>query len=447
MNLKRFTSYVERGTIQVQTIEFKQLDETLYYKQLSNGLDVYILPKKGFSKTFVTFTTKYGSIDNTFVPLGEKEMIKVPDGIAHFLEHKMFEKEDGDVFQKFSELGASANAFTSFTRTAYLFSATDHVYESTETLLNFVQEPYFTESTVNKEKGIIGQEITMYDDQPDWRLYFGAIENMYHHHPVKIDIAGTIESIDQITADHLYTCYNTFYHPSNMLLFVVGAVNPQEMMDFIEKNQTSKKFPKPEPIKRHFEEEPLEVAVKERELKMDVQKPKVYVGLKAKETDLDGEEMLQHELAVQIGLECLFGRASDFYTEVYDNGLIDESFAYDFSLEKGYGFALIGSDSTSPDELVAEIKKALEKAESVFTEEHIERIKRKKIGFFLRALNSIEFIANQFTRYKFNEMNLFDAVPVIEKITLDDVKKAFQTIQGESQQTVFKILPISENKQ
>lgn len=428
----------------MEKIRFEQLDETLYYKKLSNGLDVYILPKKGFSKTFVTFTTKYGSIDRTFVPIGETEPITVPDGIAHFLEHKMFEKEEGDVFQKFSQLGASANAFTSFTRTAYLFSATDQIKQNTEILLDFVQQPYFTEATVNKEKGIIGQEITMYDDQPDWRVYFGAIENMYHNHPVKIDIAGTIESIDKITADHLYTCYYTFYHPSNMLLFVVGGVNPEEMISFIEENQNKKQCKEAKEIKRIFEDEPTAVAVKERTLKMDVNKPKVYVGLKAKETNLSGEEMLKHELSVQIALDILFGRASKFYTEVYEKGLIDETYAYDFSLEKGYGFALIGSDSTKPEELVQQIKQQLTKAHEFFTKESVERTKRKKIGYFLRALNSLEFIANQFTRYKFNDMNLFDAVPVIEKLTVDDIANAFKTIEGESQQTVFKILPISE---
>lgn len=430
----------------MEKIRFEQLDETLYYKKLSNGLDVYILPKKGFSKTFVTFTTKYGSIDRTFVPIGETEPITVPDGIAHFLEHKMFEKEEGDVFQKFSELGASANAFTSFTRTAYLFSATENIKKNTEILLDFVQEPYFTEATVNKEKGIIGQEITMYDDQPDWRLYYGAIENMYHNHPVKIDIAGTIESIDKITAEHLYTCYHTFYHPSNMLLFVVGGVNPDDMITFIEENQNNKQFEKAQEIKRIFEDEPTEVVIKERTLKMDVNKPKVYVGLKAKETNLSGDEMLKHELAVQIGLEILFGRASEFYSEVYEKGLIDETYAYDFSLENGYGFALVGSDTSKPDELVEHIKKQVKKAESgaLFTEETVERTKRKKIGYFLRALNSLEFIANQFTRYKFNHMNLFDAVPVIEKLTVDDIATAFKTIEGESQQTVFKILPVSE---
>ncbi|MEE3807086.1 MULTISPECIES: EF-P 5-aminopentanol modification-associated protein YfmH [Lysinibacillus] len=433
----------------MKTIEFKQLDETLYYEKLDNGLDVYILPKKGFSKTFVTFTTKYGSVDRTFVPIGETESITVPDGIAHFLEHKMFEKEDGDVFQKFSEYGASANAFTSFTRTAYLFSSTDNIYKSTETLLNFVQEPFFTEATVNKEKGIIGQEITMYDDQPDWRLYFGTIENMYHQHPVKIDIAGTIESIDGITAEHLYTCYNTFYHPSNMLLFVIGAVEPEEMMTFIRDNQGKKEFPEPTPIQRFFDTEPTDVAIKERTLNMDVQKPKIYVGLKAKDTNLSGQDMLKHELSVQIALELIFGRTSNFYERVYEEGLIDETYAFDFTLENGFGFAMIGSDSAEPDKLAQAIKEELVKYEgnSQLDSAGLERIKRKKIGFFLRALNSIEFIANQFTRYSFNDMNLFDVVPVLETLTIEDLHKAFTSIQGESQQTVFKILPSKQGAQ
>ncbi|HZG71007.1 MAG TPA: insulinase family protein, partial [Chondromyces sp.] len=157
----------------MEKIVFDQLQEELYHEKMENGLDVYILPKKGFNKTFATFTTKYGSIDNQFIPLGKEEFIKVPDGIAHFLEHKLFEKEDGDVFQQFSKQGASANAFTSFTRTAYLFSSTSNVRQNLETLMDFVQDPYFTEKTVEKEKGIIGQEIRMYDDNADWRSYFG----------------------------------------------------------------------------------------------------------------------------------------------------------------------------------------------------------------------------------------------------------------------------------
>ena len=177
----------------MEKITFDNLQETLFHEKLDNGLHVYILPKRGFSKTYVTFTTKYGSIDRTFIPRGKNDFVTVPDGIAHFLEHKMFDKEDGDVFQKFGVLGASANAFTSFTRTSYLFSATDNLYENTKVLLDFVQEPYFTEEKVDKEKGIIAQEITMYDDNPDWQNYFGMIRNLYQEYPVKIDIAGTVE--------------------------------------------------------------------------------------------------------------------------------------------------------------------------------------------------------------------------------------------------------------
>jgi predicted Zn-dependent peptidase len=435
--------------ILLNKVEFEQLDETLYHEKLDNGLEVYILPKKGFSKTFATFTTKYGSIDNHFVPFGEKGAIKVPDGIAHFLEHKMFEKEDGDVFQQFSQQGASANAFTSFTRTAYLFSATDKIDENVETLLDFVQSPYFTESTVEKEKGIIAQEITMYDDQPDWRLYFGVIENMYKNHPVKIDIAGTVESIQDITAEHLYTCYNTFYHPSNMVLFIVGAVEPESMLNLIKKNQGSKTFEEPQDIERVYPEEPAEAAVKERTLEMSVQKPKVFVGIKPERLNLSGAEMMKHELSAQLAYELLFGRTSDFYHNAYENGWIDESYSFDYSLENGFGYALIGSDTSVPKKLAEEINHTLDRAieKWPFGQADLDRVRRKKIGFFLRALNSPEYIANQFTRYAFNDMNLFDVVPALENLEVPDLQEAFASVSQESQRSSFTIVPPKKGEQ
>jgi len=427
---------------------FEQLEETLYHEQLPNGLNVYILPKKGFSKTYVTFTTKYGSIDREFIPLGKDKTVIVPDGIAHFLEHKMFEKEEGDVFQKFSEKGASANAFTSFTRTAYLFSSTDYILDNTKTLLDFVQQPYFTEQTVEKEKGIIAQEITMYDDQPDWRLYFGAIENMYKEHPVKIDIAGTVESINKITAEHLYECYNTFYHPSNMVLFVVGAVDPKEMMAFIKEDQASKTFEAPQEITRFFPDEQNDVDIKERKLQMDVQKPKVIYGIKSNNVNISGEEMLNYELAMQVAIELVFGRTSAFYQDVYDKGLVDESYSADYSMENGYGFSMIGSDTSNAEELTQTIRQSIlnHASEWEFTVEDLKRITRKKIGYFLRALNSIEYIANQFTRYSFNDMNLFDVVPALENLSMEQVKDAFETLRNENAHTVFTIVPFEKNK-
>ncbi|MFS8650841.1 MAG: pitrilysin family protein [Caldibacillus sp.] len=427
----------------MEKIHFPQLKENLYYERLENGLDVYILPKAGFHKTYVTFTTKYGSIDNEFIPLGKNDFIRVPDGIAHFLEHKLFEKEDGDVFQRFSQQGASANAFTSFTRTAYLFSATRNVEENLKTLIEMVQTPYFTEQTVEKEKGIIGQEIQMYNDNPDWRLYFGTIQSMYHNHPVRIDIAGTVESIHEITKDMLYECYHTFYHPSNMLLFICGPVDPKNYMNWIRMNQAEKDYTNQPEIKRQSIDEPEEVREKRRVLKMNVLTPKCMVGIKSNKTGLQGEELLKTELSLQLLFDMLFSQSSDHYQNLYDEGLIDQTFSYDFTQEETFGFALFGGDTRKPDELAEAIIEILLQAKNGETllPEHLERMKKKKIGYFLRAFNSPEFIANQFTRYAFNDMDLFQVVPMLEKITFNDVKDLAESFIDESRISICQILP------
>jgi predicted Zn-dependent peptidase len=427
----------------MEKINFDQLQEDLYHEKFPNGLNVYILPKKGFNKTFATFTTKYGSIDNNFVPLGKEEYVKVPDGIAHFLEHKLFEKEDGDVFQQFSKQGASANAFTSFTRTAYLFSSTSDVEKNLETLVDFVQDPYFSEKTVEKEKGIIGQEITMYDDNPDWRLYFGLIQNLYQNHPVKIDIAGTIESIAHITKDLLYECYNTFYHPSNMLLFIVGAVDPNKFMDQVRENQAKKDYKVMPEIQRKFEDEPLQTAEQKQVLEMNVQTSKCLIGMKALHVDQSGADLLKNELTMNVLLDLLFGKSSENYNQLYNEGLIDETFSYDYTQEQGFGFAMVGGDTENPDKLADQLKNMLFEAKNgtTFTEEQLDRAKKKKIGGFLRAVNSPEYIANQFTRYAFNDMNLFDVVPTLEKITLGDVKTMASEVISEERFSVCQVIP------
>ena len=426
----------------MENIKFEQLQEELFHEKLSNGLNVYVLPKKGFNKTYATFTTKYGSIDNQFVPLGKDELVHVPDGIAHFLEHKLFEKEDGDVFQDFSKQGAAANAFTSFTRTAYLFSSTSKVEENLETLIDFVQSPYFTEKTVEKEKGIIGQEINMYDDNPDWRLYFGIIENMFKNHPVKIDIAGTVESISKITKDLLYECYETFYHPSNMLLFIVGPVDPEKILNFIRSNQSKKEYTDQSEIKRHFEEEPDEVAEKKRVLEMNVQSSKCLVGVKAQNAYRQGQELLKHELSLNIILDLLFGKSSNVYNELYNEGLIDETFSFDYTEESGFGFAVVGGDTGNPDLLAERLKNVMLEAKDItISDEQLERVKKKKIGAFLRAINSPEYIANQFTRYAFNEMNLFEVVPVMEQLTTTDIQETAKGFFEEKFFTVCQVVP------
>ncbi|MCA1028535.1 EF-P 5-aminopentanol modification-associated protein YfmH [Cytobacillus kochii] len=427
----------------MEQIAFDQLQEKLYYEKMANGLDVYVLPKNGFNKTFATFTTKYGSIDNHFVPLDKNEPVKVPDGIAHFLEHKMFEKEDGDVFQQFSRQGASANAFTSFTRTAYLFSSTSNVQENLTTLIDFVQDPYFTKETVEKEKGIIGQEITMYDDNPDWRLYYGLIANLYHHHPVKIDIAGTIESISHITKDMLYECYHTFYHPSNMLLFVVGPVDPEAIIAQVRENQASKSYSEQPAIDRIFDQEPQTVAETISTLRMNVQTPKCMVGIKTNDASQQGAEMLKKELSLNVMLDLLFGKSGQHYNDLYREGLIDDTFSYDYSQESGFGFAMIGGDTSDPNKLAEKVKEILLQSTNGanWDEAALQRSIKKKIGGFLRALNSPEYIANQFTRYSFNDMDLFQIVPFLEKLTLDDINEAAKELISEERMSVCQVLP------
>lgn len=407
----------------MQTIPFAELKETLYYEQLPNGLKVYVLPKRGFHKTYATFSTKYGSIDNRFRVEGKPEM-SVPDGIAHFLEHKMFEEPTGDIFATFASQGASANAFTSFDRTVYLFSATEKVAENLKTLLDFVQHPYFTDQNVEKEKGIIGQEINMYRDNPDWRAYFGLIEALYRNHPVRIDIAGTIDSIAQITKETLYECYRTFYHPSNMSLFVVGGVDPQEVLSLVRDNQAAKSFEPQGKIERLFDAEPNEVSQPMKVTELPVSLPKCLFGFKERTetaSGLDGAAALKRETASKLVLDALLGPSSRLYQDMYDDGLISDQFGHEFNSGINYAFSVIGGDTRSPDELVERVRAALEQAlAGGIDAESFERSKRKKIGGFLRMMNSPEAMAHEFTKYEFKETSLFHVLSAYESVTLED---------------------------
>jgi predicted Zn-dependent peptidase len=410
----------------VESIHYDNLQETLYYEVMDNGLHVYVLPKPGFQKTYATFATKYGSVDNHFKVEGESET-QVPDGIAHFLEHKMFEEPEGDIFAKFASNGASANAFTSFDQTVYLFSATENIHENLETLIDFVQNPYFTDQNVEKEKGIIGQEINMYQDNPDWRVYFGLIEAMYKVHPVHIDIAGTVESIGTITKEDLYTCYNAFYHPSNMLLFVVGGVDPEETMNLVRSNQAGKSYDKQGSIERIFDPEPQGVEEKRRESRLAVSLPKCLFGFKEKQVGLPAEEQLHRDLTTKLMMDLLFGSSTELYQKLYDEDLISDSFGHEYNSAPQYAFSAVGGDTKDPDQLLARIRTEVDKLKaSGFQKSDFERARKKKMGGYLRMLNSPENIAHEFTRYQFRGADLFKVLPVYESITVDDVNRRLQ---------------------
>ena len=407
----------------MEKIEYTTIKETLYHEKLENGLNVYLLPKYGFSKTYGLFSTRFGSIDTSFVPLNEDKMIQVEDGVAHFLEHKMFDTKQGDVSDQFSLLGASTNAFTSSSRTSYLFSTADHIDECVELLLDFVQELAVTKESVEKEKGIIGQEISMYDDDPDWRNYFGSIASLYHHHPVKIDIAGTIETVNRTTVEMLEKSYRTFYHPSNMMLFVVGNLDPEKMMDLIRKNQAKKHFANPQPIIRKEIDEPNSVADKEETLYMDVVMPKLMLAIKVNDTPKSGKEKIKKELAMNLLLDLLFSKSSPIYEELLEKGWINDSFGAGFTQERDYSFIQIGGDSASYQELRDYLYDLIKKAKTIqITKEDFERVKRKTIGSFITSYNSPEAIANMFSRYYFEGIISLDIIDEIEKITCEDIQ-------------------------
>lgn len=423
--------------------EYEQINETLYHEVLPNGLTVYLLPKNDYHKTYGLFSTNYGSIDNEFIPYGEKEKVKVPDGIAHFLEHKLFEKEDGDVFQLFGKQGASANAFTSFTKTSYLFSTTDQVEKNLTTLIDFVQAPYFTEETVNKEKGIIGQEIQMYEDDPNWRMFFGILNNLYPTHPLHIDIAGTVESIDKITVQDLYTCYRTFYQPSNMVLFVVGKMEPEKLMKLIRENQEAKNFPPKQEIVRYFPENTKEI-IKQSALEAAITRDKFVLGIKGLDTlPQEGTELLRYKTAINLLFQMILGNTSRNYLAMYNQGIIDDSFGFEFSLDREFHFADFSGDTDEPEKAAEKVKEIILgfADDPEVSETNLDLLKKKMLGQYFQSLNSIEYIANQFTQSLFGDRTLFDLPEIIDSIQMKDVLAAGEAFISEEAFSEFYMRP------
>lgn len=423
-------------------VHYEALNETVYTEVLDNGLQVVLIPKNKYSKTYGIFTTDFGSIDNQFVPINGDKEIKIPDGIAHFLEHKLFEGEDHDAFEDFAKYGASANAFTSFTRTSYLFSATDNISENTNSLLDFVQDPHFTEEGTEKEKGIIAQEIRMYEDNPGWQLFYGLLRNLYPEHPLSVDIAGTVESIQAISPELLQTCYDTFYHPSNMNLLMIGNFVPEEMMETIRQNQAGKTFLPAKPIQRTLPQASIQDIIRYKEIEMDVQRPKVMLGVKGLDADVTGNQAEKYKIYGSLLLELLFGRSSTHFIDLYDNGLIDDSFGYSFNLDRSFNFMAIESDTEEPKLLEDKLKRILLdwETDANLTNEKFDLLKKSMIGEQLQAFNSLEYIANHYSTLLFSGAELFEVVPLIEETSLEDIRSFAKGYLKEQNMSTYVIL-------
>lgn len=419
---------------------YETLQETVYHERLENGLDVYLIPKNDFHKTYVTFTAKYGSIDAKFKLANEPEFHQVPDGIAHFLEHKVFEMPDGvDAFTLFSNYGANANAYTSYTRTTYLFSTTSDLSACTQILLDFVQTPHFTPSNVEKEKGIIEQEINMYEDYPDWRLQNGLMRNLYIHHPIAVDIAGSVKSIYQIDADLLKRCYDTFYHPANMQFVAVGSFDPYALLEEIKTNQDTKHYPPQEPILRDYGNEPSGVKIAYEEEVMSCTLPKVAIGLKLPK--VDGLHQLNYELLMSIFVQLAFGDSSDFYEYMMENELINDTFEAYAIHEDGADALIISGDTSNKDTFIHEVKQHLfSLKESGISEEAFLRAKNGLIGKYIQAFNSVESISSLFSRFESRDMDVFTIPNVIETLTTASLNLVLKTFD-EANISVYVILP------
>lgn len=420
--------------------ENSKTGEVLYYGKHSSGLNIYIMPKKDYSQNYAIFGAKYGSVDSEFIVPGEDKVTKVPDGIAHYLEHKMFDMPDGsNIFDKFAKFGGNANAFTSFNMTAYLFSATGHVYENLAVLLDYVQRPHFTPESVEKEQGIIGQEIRMYDDSASWRVFFNLLGCLYHNNPVKLDIAGTVESISEITSDYLYKCYNTFYNLSNMTLFVTGDLDVEKTLSVIEENILSNK-PFSEEIKRIYPDEPNTICKKSFSQNLSVAKPIFMIGYKDTDVGYSGEKLLKKTIEMNILTSILFGKSSVIFKKLYDEGLVNHGFGAEYNPQTDYGFTSIEGESENPQKVYEIIRTELEKTE--LKKEDFERMKKVIWGDYVRSFNDIEEFAHTFLSMSFVDIDYFDYYKVYNEITFEDVQKRFKSHFKDELSAISVVEPI-----
>ncbi|CCF24818.1 EF-P 5-aminopentanol modification-associated protein YfmH [Leuconostoc citreum] len=398
---------------------YQQLQEHVLTETLDNGLKVVMIPKENYHKTFAVLTTPFGSLDRHF-KINNSEVIDIPSGTAHFLEHKLFEKESEDAFKRFGELGADANAFTTAYQTSYLFSTTDHFELSLVHLLDFVQTPYFSLQTIAKEQGIIGQEIQMYEDDPNWIVYMGLLQILYPKSPLADDIAGTQKTISKITPQLLYNIHKAFYQPKQLTLQIVGHFEPKTVLALIRDNQAQKSI---EDIQVDSIADQLETPTKVTEIKhFNVVRPKIALGIRLENTNLKSMDGTKAGLIADILADMMFGEQTDWYQNLYNKGIIDTEFETSFDIIRDYQFVSFFSETTEYEALTAAIQNQIENYKAILSgqESMFESLKRATLGEGIQRLNSLESIALRGDDVLFNH-NLFDKIMLLQALTYTDI--------------------------
>ena len=422
----------------MKIIESLKIKEKAYVEKLENGMQVIIIPKQHTKKKYVIWGTHFGSIDNHFIMPKTGEEVYIPDGVAHFLEHKMFEQPNGtNSLDTLMALGIDANAYTTNDHTAYLFECTDNFEEGLNELMDYVQHPYFTDENVEKEKGIIGQEIKMYDDDPGWQLYMNALDCMYKENPIKIDIAGTIESISKIDPDVLYKCYNTFYHPSNMTMVICGDFEPKKLLEEIKKRLLPKE--NQADIKRIYTAKEEKINMPEKITKMEVSIPIFLMAYK--DIENNQEAAIKKHIAIEILLNIIIGKSSKLYKELYEEGLLLAQPDFDYEFTAQYAHILISGTSKEPRKVVQKITDKIEQLKQQgLNNEEFERARRKLYGDYVIEYNSVANIARMFLADTMKKVQSFDYIEEFEIVT----KEYTQNILNEMFKNKNKVLSIIE---
>ena len=415
----------------------EKIDLELYEETLNNGLKVYIVPKENINGIYATFNTRFGSTNIEFVPNGEEEMVEVPLGVAHFLEHKMFEqKDEKDPFTFYSERGCDSNANTSNYKTSYLFSGANSFEENINYLLDYVQDPYFTDENVEKEKGIIEQEINMYADDPFFKIYDGIIKNTFVEHPIKYPIAGTVESVYKTTKEDLYNCYNTFYHPSNMFLVIVGNVDPKETINLIRINQEDKKFDEFNEIKLKEYDEPNTVAKEQEQTKMDIEIPKVGIGYKIDCSKMN-KNIYDIKTYISILLDLKLGSTSELSEILKSENLITHDLDVTLINTDKHILAMIITETNNPKKVVELINEELK--DLTILEEELERKKKVRKSNVIYRSDSIYSINNKIVSdvMSYNKV-ILDDYKKIDKLNIKEMNKIIKEINLDNK-TIYLI--------
>ncbi len=421
--------------------KFEDIEEEYYKKELKSGLKVVLIPREKFNKKHAILSVDVGSVDLKLKDENER-IHQYPKGIAHFMEHMLFENREGSIIEKFSQVGSSVNAYTGFNNTNYYFNTTNDFFKSLQYLFDFVMYPHFDKKKIKQEKSVINQEINMYQDSPNWQSFFQLLQSLYYEYPIKYNIAGSSKSIEKINQKLLEDFFNNYYNLRNMRLVVIGNVEYEKLFEWLE-NKFSHQDNPDNFFEKIYPNEPTGIKLKEKDIAMSISRPIISIGYKENRCFQDNRKIIEQDMITNMILEMLFGKSNDYYHELYNKNLIDENFSFNYMREKNTGFAKIYAETSFIDETIQGITKILNTWENEINVKDFEVVKNKYIGRYFRSLNSFETLSSQIIKYLNSGHNYLDIIEIIKGIKLNDIIEQYHHIFKNQDQVKVIIRKIS----